>query len=78
MNLDRFHFDGSAYSTWFNNYIYGDLTGRTCDDDGTCAVGGDGDLKELNYRQQGAHFRGLEGKASYDLFHRQDSTLQLT
>lgn len=78
VNLDRFHFDGSAYSTWFNNYIYGDLTGRTCDDDGTCAVGGDGDLKELNYRQQGAHFRGLEGKASYDLFHQKDATLQLT
>ena len=78
VNLDRFHFDGSAYSTWFNNYIYGDLTGRTCDDDGTCAIGGDGDLKELNYRQQGAHFRGLEGKASYDLFHVKDSTLQLT
>jgi iron complex outermembrane receptor protein len=78
VNLDRFHFDGSVYSTWFNNYIYGDLTGRTCDDDGTCAVGGDGDLKELNYRQQGAHFRGLEGKASYDLFHAHDSVLQLT
>jgi iron complex outermembrane receptor protein len=78
VNLDRFHFDGSAYSTWFNNYIYGDLTGRTCDDDGSCAVGGDGDLKELNYRQQGAHFRGLEGKASYDLFHQKDATLQLT
>lgn len=78
VSLNRFHFDGSAYSTWFHNYIYGDLTGRTCDDDGTCALGGDGDLKELNYRQQGAHFRGLEGKASYDLFHRHDSTLQLT
>ncbi|SFK42606.1 iron complex outermembrane recepter protein [Sphingomonas sp. NFR04] len=78
VNVDRFHFDGSAYSTWFKNYIYGDLTGRTCDDDGTCALGGDGDLKELNYRQQGAHFRGLEGKASLDLFHQHDQTLQLT
>ncbi|NLS27226.1 Vitamin B12 transporter BtuB [Sphingomonas sp. S2M10] len=78
VNLDRFHFDGSAYSTWFDNYIYGDLTGRTCDDDGVCAVDGDGDLKELNYRQQGAHFRGLEGKASYDLFHAHDRMLQLT
>lgn len=78
VNLDRLHFDGSAYSTWFDNYIYGDLTGRTCDDDGTCALNGDSDLKELNYRQQGAHFRGLEGKASYDLFHAHDRTLQLT
>lgn len=62
-----FRFDGSVYSSWFHNYIYGDLTGRTCDDDGICAVGGDGDLRELNYRQQNAHFRGFEGEASYDL-----------
>lgn len=77
-DMDRFHFDGSLYSTWFNNYIYGDLTGRTCSDDGTCAVGGSGDLSELNYRQQGAHFRGAEGKASYDLLRGHDSALQLT
>jgi iron complex outermembrane receptor protein len=63
----RFSFDGSIYSSWFKNYIYGDLTGRMCDDDGVCAFGGDGDLKELNYRQQGAHFRGLEGEAHYQL-----------
>lgn len=64
-----FRFDGSVYSSWFRNYIYGDLTGRQCDDDGLCAAGGDGDLRELNYRQQGAHFRGVEGEASYDLVH---------
>jgi len=62
-----FRFDGSIYSSWFKNYIYGDLTGRLCNDDGVCAPGGDGDLRELNYRQQGAHFRGVEGEASYDL-----------
>ncbi|MEH3124225.1 MAG: TonB-dependent receptor [Sphingomonas phyllosphaerae] len=62
-----FRFDGSVYSSWLTNYIYGDLTGRQCDDDGTCAVDGSGDLRELNYRQQGAHFRGVEGEASYDL-----------
>ncbi|WP_375249940.1 TonB-dependent receptor [Sphingomonas sp.] len=62
-----FRLDGSIYSSWFKNYIYGDLTGRVCDDDGVCAAGGNGDLRELNYRQQGAHFRGVEGEASYDL-----------
>jgi iron complex outermembrane recepter protein len=67
-NSGGFKFEGSVYSTWFHNYIYGDLTGRTCDDDGVCAVDGDGDLRELNYRQQDAHFRGAEGEASYDLF----------
>lgn len=63
----RFGFEGSVYSTWFDNYIYGDLTGRTCDDDGVCTTSPDGELKELFYRQQGAHFRGLEGKATVDL-----------
>lgn len=63
IRTDAFSFDGSIYSSWFRNYIYGDLTGRTCDDDGACAVGDDGELKELFYRQQSAHFRGLEGEA---------------
>ncbi len=63
----KLHFDGSIYSTWFHNYIYGDLTGRTCDDDGECVDGDGEDLRELNYRQQGAHFYGAEGEASYEL-----------
>ena len=63
----RFRFEGSAYTTWFHNYIYGDLTGRTCDGDGNCMAGDGGELRELNYRQQGAHFRGLEGQASFKL-----------
>lgn len=62
-----FRLNGSIYASWFENYIYGNLTGRLCDDDGVCAAEGDGDLRELNYRQQGAHFRGIEGEASYDL-----------
>lgn len=71
----RLTFDGSLYSSWFRNYIYGDLTGRMCDDDGICAVGGPGDLKELFYRQQGAHFRGLEGEARLDLVKTDSGTL---
>jgi len=63
----RFRFDGSIYSSWFSDYIYGDLTGRTCDDAGICTDGPGGDFRELFYRQQAAHFRGLEGKATFDL-----------
>ncbi|ANC88390.1 TonB-dependent receptor [Sphingomonas sp. NIC1] len=67
----KFRFDGSVYSSWFKNYIYGDLTGLYCTDDGACQAtqDDDHDLRELNYRQQGAHFRGFEGEASYDLVH---------
>ena len=72
----KFRFEGSAYSTWFNNYIYGDLTGRTCDDDGACADGDAGELKELFYRQQGAHFWGLEGEANYALVKTDTSSLE--
>jgi iron complex outermembrane receptor protein len=65
LRTGKLHFDGSLFSTWFSHYVYGDLTGRLCDDDG-CGVP-DGDLRELNYRQGGAHFRGAEGEASYEL-----------
>jgi iron complex outermembrane receptor protein len=72
-----FKFTGSIYSTWFHNYIYGDLTGRTCDDDGNCVDDDSQELRELNYRQQGAHFRGVEGEASYDLLKSAAGTLQV-
>jgi iron complex outermembrane receptor protein len=67
LRFAKFTMDFSVWSSWFKNYIYGDLTGRLCEADGTCAVGGSGDLRELYYRQSGAHFRGLEGKAKYEL-----------
>jgi len=70
-----FRFEGSLYSTWFKNYIYGDLTGRTCDDDGNCAVGDGEELREVFYRQQGAHFRGLEAQASLDIMKSEGGTL---
>jgi iron complex outermembrane receptor protein len=69
VNTDRFRFEGSLYSSWFNNYIYGQLTGRLCNDDGDCTgADPDSDLKELFYRQQGAWFRGAEAEAHFSLF----------
>lgn len=74
---NRFRFEGSLYSSWFRNYIYGQLTGRTCDDDGVCSVGGDGDLKELFYEQQGAWFRGAEAEAHFALIKGENHTFEL-
>ena len=74
---DRVRFEGSVYSSWFNNYVYGDLTGRTCDDDGVCSFDGDGDLRELNYRQQGAWFRGAEAEAHYALVKTPSTSVEL-
>ncbi|MDR7115442.1 TonB-dependent receptor domain-containing protein [Caulobacter sp. BE254] len=59
--------EASAWAAHFDNYIYGALTGRLCDEDGVCAAGGDGELKELNYGQRDANFWGLEAKAFFPL-----------
>ncbi len=78
LRLPEFSFDGSAYLNTFDNYIYGALTGATCDEGGNCAVGNGEALRELNYTQSAATFRGLEGKASYDLWHSSDGILSVT
>jgi len=73
----KFSLEASLWSSWFDNYIYGDVTGRMCEDDGTCAVNGPGDLRELFYRQGSAHFRGAEGKGRYQLWDTGDGVLSV-
>lgn len=72
-----FEFDGSLYSTRFDNYIYGDLSGRSCDEDGSCQAGAGLPLREVFYRQQDAHFRGVEAEARVDLHRRSTGLLAL-
>jgi iron complex outermembrane receptor protein len=55
--------EGSAWAASFSNYIFGRLTGRTCDDGGNCVSDDSEELKELFYQQQDAHFWGVEAKA---------------
>ncbi|MDR6532808.1 iron complex outermembrane receptor protein [Caulobacter rhizosphaerae] len=57
--------EASAWAAHFDNYIYGALTGRLCDESGVCEAGGE--LKELNYGQRDANFWGLEAKAFFPL-----------
>ena len=78
LRLEEFTFDGAAYVTSFDNYNSGALTGRNCDEAGVCGFGTADELRELNYVQQSANFRGLEGKATYDLWHTQHGVLQAT
>jgi iron complex outermembrane receptor protein len=59
--------DTSLWMARFNNYIYGDLTGRTCDEDGICVADNSQEFKELNYRQRDATFRGAETKLTMPL-----------
>jgi iron complex outermembrane receptor protein len=63
----RVHADGAVWITEFNNYIYGALTGRSCDEDGNCAVGNGAELQELFYVQRDARFRGAEAHAELEL-----------
>jgi iron complex outermembrane receptor protein len=74
LRIDKFTADFSAWSSWFDNYIYGALTGQSCDEDGICSTGG-GNLRELFYRQQGAHFWGLEGKGTFTLYETEGGAL---
>lgn len=67
VRTDKVHFDGSLWGAKFNNYIFGVLTGRTCDDAGVCMNDDSGELKELNYTQLGAKFWGAEAKVGYEL-----------
>jgi len=55
----------SVWSTRFDGYIYGALTGRTCDEAGVCAFDSPEVLKELNYSQRDANFWGAEVKGAY-------------
>jgi iron complex outermembrane receptor protein len=72
---DRFALEGAVWRARFNDYIYGELTGRLCEDDGTC--GASGDLRELFWRQRGAVFTGAEAQASYRIAKLSDGTLEL-
>lgn len=61
--------EASVWGARFDNYIYGALTGLTCDDDGVCDDTGAGGLKELNYSQRKANFYGAEIKGSFPFAH---------
>lgn len=74
----RVHADGSLWITHFDDYIHGALTGRSCDEDGHCAAGDAGELKELFYAQQDALFRGAEAHAEIELLQRASGDLHLT
>lgn len=70
-----FALEGSIWASSFDNFIFGELTGRTCDEDGNCVVGDANEFKELNYTQQGALFWGLEGRATYELWQNDSGVL---
>ena len=68
VRTDAVRLDVSLWGARFSNYIFGQLTGRTCDDAGNCVVGDTEALKELFYGQQDAKFWGAEAKSTFGLY----------
>ena len=73
----KVHADGSLWVTDFQGYIYGELTGRSCSEEGACVVGDGEEFAELNYLQRGARFHGAEGHAEIELLQRPAGDLHL-
>jgi iron complex outermembrane receptor protein len=68
VRTDSVRVDVSVWGARFSNYIFGALTGRTCDDEGNCVIGDSEELKELNYEQVDAKFYGAEAKSTFTLY----------
>ena len=60
-------FEGAVWGSRFSNYIFGNLTGRTCDDTGTCVDDDSAELDELVYEQRDATYWGAEARATIKL-----------
>lgn len=63
----RVHADGSLWLSDFRGFIHGAFTGRSCDEEGECVDGSEGELTEVIYQQRGALFRGAEAHAEVEL-----------
>ena len=75
-NMDRIRVEGALWGAKFNDYIFGNLTGRSCDEEGSCVAGDVEELRELLYTQNGAKFWGAEAKGVIDLWDQDSNTLQ--
>lgn len=59
--------EAAVWTARFDGYVFGELTGRTCDEEGDCLVE-EGDYRELVHGQRDARFRGAEFKATADVY----------
>jgi len=63
-----FHFEAAAFYTYFNGFIFRNLTGQSCEADfASCTPRGEGgDLRQAVYSQRNAIFRGGEFQSQLD------------
>lgn len=64
-NVDRVLIETTGFVTRYNDFIFGQLTGRTVDDDGDPAGT---ELDELSYKNRNVLFYGAEVQVSSELF----------
>jgi iron complex outermembrane receptor protein len=64
VDTDRLRGEVAHFITRYDDYIFGELTGRLVDEDGLPG----GDLDELFYRARNAHFYGGEALLEVDLY----------
>ncbi|MGH0037338.1 MAG: TonB-dependent receptor [Myxococcota bacterium] len=65
----RVRFHGAAFYTYYDDFIYGMMTGRFLDEEGNVVAAGDDEaLDELFYDSRDAVFYGTEISAEADLF----------
>ncbi|MCW5572639.1 MAG: TonB-dependent receptor [Steroidobacteraceae bacterium] len=76
VRTDKVRVEASLWGAKFDKYIFGQLTGRTCDEEGACVDDDSEELKEMYYTQLGAQFWGAEGKATFDLLRNAHGLLQ--
>lgn len=65
---DRYRAEAAAFVTYYEDYIFGQLTGATVDEDGLPSMDPDA-LDELMYLSRNALFAGFEAKARVDLLY---------
>ena len=69
LDRGRIQFDGAAFVTYFDDYIFGNLTGVTVDEEGDPVPPGTDDaLDQLEYISRNALFYGGELSLKLDLF----------
>ena len=67
-NTGPWRLEATGFYTKFNNFIYRDLTGQTCDEDfASCAPGDAGEFQQAVYAQRNATFRGAEFQTQLDV-----------
>lgn len=59
---ERFSVSGAVWGSWFDGFIFGELTGNLCDEMGDCTSPPGAELAELFYVQRDADFWGFEAE----------------